>query len=53
MSRRGSLVRRAIAAEAWELVALALVLGALETLRTVPPDALDALLDAAGGPNAH
>ncbi|GEM_PF-6833302 len=42
-------LRQAVAAEAWELVALALLLGAAGALRRLPPDALPALLDLAGG----
>ncbi len=49
MTGRRSRLERAIAAEQWELVALALVLGALQTLRSLPPEALATLVDIAGG----
>jgi hypothetical protein len=46
-------LRRAVAAEQWELVALALLLGAVQVLRRVPPEALPALLELTGGDDAH
>ncbi len=41
-----------IAAGQWELVALCLLLGMAQTLERVPPAALPALLELAGGDHA-
>jgi len=46
-------LRKAVAAEQWELVALALLLGAAQVLRRVPPDALPALLELSGDADAR
>jgi hypothetical protein len=53
VTARRTRLERAIAAEQWELVALALVLGALQTLESLPPQALAALVDIAGGDHAR
>ena len=39
----------AIKKEQWELVSLCLLLGLWEVLKTVPPEALDGLLDVVSG----
>lgn len=45
----GSRLGQAVAEGVWELVALAVLLGAVRLLHRLPPDALPALLDLAGG----
>lgn len=46
-------LQSAITAGAWEVVALALLVGWVEALRRLPPDALPALLEMAGGGDGY